>query len=277
MLIDAHHHFWRYSPHEYGWIDDAMAVLRGDFLPADLRQELHAAGVDGAVSVQARQTLEETRWLLGLAEEIPEVCGVVGWIPLTAPDAADRIAEFANRRLLKGVRHVIQGEPDDEFILRDDFNRGVSALAGLGLVYDILVFERHLPQTLVFVDRHPSQQFVLDHVGKPRIAAGELEPWRSRIRELARRENVCCKLSGLVTEADFARWTVEGLRPYMEVVLEAFGPRRLMVASDWPVCTVACSYGRWFEIVRQFVDELSADERAAVLGNTAERVYRLGD
>ena len=275
--IDAHHHLWQYRPAEYGWISDKMAVLQRNFLPDDLKREVQAVGVSGAVAVQARQTLGETEWLLGLADQNDFMLGVVGWVPLADPGLPAILERLAARPKLKGVRHVVQDEPDDNFILREEINAGVVALKRVNLVYDILVFERHLPQTIAFVDRHPDQPFVLDHIAKPRIKAGEISPWKERIAELARRPNVCCKLSGMVTEADWRSWTEEQLRPYMDVVLEAFGPSRLMFGSDWPVCLLATEYARWFELVSRFVGRLSADEQAEVLGGTAARIYNLGD
>jgi len=275
MKIDAHQHFWKYNPVEYDWIDDAMAVIRRDFLPADLRRKISQAGVDGVVSVQARQILEETEWLLQVAAENDFVRGVVGWVPLRDPGVGEILKKFAVNPKLRAVRHVVQAEPDDRFILRGDFNRGIKLLKQFELAYDILVYEQHLPSTIEFVDRHPDQVFVLDHVGKPRIRDNLLEPWRKKIRELARRENVYCKISGLVTEADYKQWREDQLRPYLETVLEAFGPERLMFGSDWPVCLVACSYARWHEIVSRFTNQLSAKDRAWIFGKTAIKAYGL--
>jgi L-fuconolactonase len=273
--IDAHHHLWRYSAAEYGWIDDSMAVIRRSFLPEDLVVEMADTGVKGAVAVQARQTLEETRWLLELAEGCEAIRGVVGWVPLASPELQVALQEFSGRAKLKGLRHVIQAEEDENYILRSDFNQGIRALEGSGLVYDILIYERHLPQTIQFVDAHPRQVFVLDHIAKPRIREGILEPWASQIKDLARRENVWCKVSGLVTEADWMRWTPDGLRPYLDVVVEAFGPGRLMVGSDWPVCLVACGYRQWFELLREYFAGFSEAERDKVFGLTATDVYGL--
>lgn len=275
MRIDSHHHFWKYDPAQYGWISDEMAAIRRDFLPADLEAEIRAAGVDGVVSVQARQSVEETAWLLDLAEANDFIRGVVGWAPLISPRVREDIARFAPNPKLKAVRHVLQGESDENYMLRADFNRGIDALRELNLVYDILIYERHLPQTIRFVDMHRGQVFVLDHVAKPRIRDNILAPWDRNIRELARRPNVYCKLSGLVTEADFRTWTEEQLRPYMEVVLEAFGPSRVMFGSDWPVCRVAVQYVRWHRIVAEFVSGLSPAEQDRVLGGTAVEAYRL--
>jgi len=275
MQIDAHHHFWRYDPVQYEWIGDAMSVIRRDFLPADLERAISASGVDGVVSVQARQTVEETRWLLAMAGENDFMRGVVGWVPLVSPAVGDDLAEFAGNPKLKAVRHVVQGEPDPGFILRDDFNRGIRTLRKFELVYDILIVERQLPQTIKFVDLHPEQVFVLDHIAKPGIAASELEPWRTNIAELAHRPNVYCKLSGLVTEADYHAWTEEQLRPYMDAVLDAFGPKRLMFGTDWPVCLVACEYERWHDVVSRFVGQLSGDEQERIMGGSAVEAYNL--
>jgi L-fuconolactonase len=274
MKIDAHHHFWKYSALEYGWIDDAMKVIRRNFLPADLKKEVDDAGVDGVITVQARQTLEETRWLLSLAAQNDFIKGVVGWVPLTDSLAYRDLESFAQNPRLCAVRHLVQSEPDG-FLLRKDFNNGVSILRKLDLAYDLLILERQLPEAIVFVDQHPQQVFVLDHLAKPRIKEQMLDPWRRDLQELARREHVFCKVSGLVTEADFATWNEGQLRPYFEIALESFGPSRLMFGTDWPVCLAACSYRRWYDAVSGFAFALSADERADIFGGTAERAYGL--
>ncbi len=273
--IDAHHHLWRYSAEEYGWIDESMGLLRRDFLTKDLTAVMASAGVDGSVVVQARQTMEETRWLLDLAEDCDAIRGVVGWAPIAGEEFPGVMGEFEHRPKLKGLRHVIQGEKDENYILREDFNSGIRSMLGSGLVYDILIYERHLPQTIEFVDEHPEQVFVLDHVAKPLIREGVMEPWASRMRELGKRENVWCKVSGMVTEADWSAWTLDGLRPYLDTVVEAFGVGRMMVGSDWPVCLVACEYGRWFEVMREYFAGFSEGEREAAFGGTAIEVYGL--
>ena len=275
MRIDAHHHFWKYDPGEYPWISPAMGALARDFLPRDLQAEIAPIGIDGVVSVQARQTLEESRWLLKLAEENDFIRGVVGWAPLVSPTVADDLAPLAARPKFKAVRHVLQDEPDDDYMLRDDFNAGIARLREFNLVYDILIFERHLPQAIELVDRHPGQVFVLDHLAKPRARENLLSPWKENMRELARRENVYCKLSGLTTEADHRGWTPELLRPYLAETLTAFGPRRLMFGSDWPVCLLAVQYGRWHEIVQEFCGELSVAEQERIFCGTAVEAYRL--
>jgi L-fuconolactonase len=273
--IDAHHHLWWYSAEEYAWLDEPMKELRRDFLPVDLMREIAAAGIDGTVAVQARQTMDETRWLLRQADECDAIRGVVGWAPIAGEDFPEVMEEFEDRPKLKGLRHVIQGEKDENYILREDFNSGIRAMLGSGLVYDILIYERHLPQAIEFVDEHPQQVFVLDHMAKPMIAAGVMEPWAQRMRELGERENVWCKVSGMVTEAEWTGWNAETLRPYLDTVVESFGVERLMVGSDWPVCLVASEYGRWFEVLRDYFAGFSDAERHAVFGTTAINVYGL--
>lgn len=252
-----------------------MAALRRDFLPDDLRQEIAHADIDGVVSVQARQTVEETAWLLELAAEHSFIKGVVGWVPLAGAGVRKELEKFSSHPKLRAVRHVVQAEPDDRFILGADFNRGVALLREFRLIYDILIFERHLPASIEFVDRHPQQVFVLDHIAKPRIKENALEPWRKNIKELARRANVFCKVSGLVTEADPKHWSEEQLRPYFDTVLEAFGPKRLMFGTDWPVCLTGITYVRWVEQISRFAGKLSTDERAWLFGKTAVEAYKL--
>ena len=274
MKIDAHQHFWEYSAAEYGWIDDQMSIIRRDFLPPDLETEIRNAGVDGVVSVQARQTLEETVWLLSVAAQNDFVKGVVGWVPLTEPSVRDQLDLLRGNPRLRAIRHVVQDEPDG-YLLRKDFNAGVSVLQEVGLAYDLLIHECQLPEATRFVDQHPHQVFVLDHLAKSQVKGNRLDPWRQKVRELARRENVYCKVSGLVTEADFKKWTEAQLQPYLETVLEAFGPTRLMFGTDWPICLVACSYGRWHDVVSRFAASLSSDEQASLFGLAAARAYSL--
>ena len=274
MKIDAHHHFWHYNTQDYGWISDEMAVLRRDFLPADLKPELERAGIDRVVSVQARQCVEETEWLLKLAEENDFIAGVVGWLPIASPDFPALLEKFAANPKLRAIRHVVQDEPDDRFILGEAFNRGIDRLLSTHLVYDILIFERHLPYAIEFVKNHsPEQVFVLDHIAKPKIAAGEMQPWADNLRKLAAFPNVYCKLSGLVTEADIHNWTPDQLRPYVETVLDAFGTGRVMFGSDWPVCTCATNYSAWRNLVGEFISRLSENEQAQIMGGTALKAY----
>ncbi len=275
MKIDSHHHFWNYNSREYGWIDAEKAALRRDFLPHDLNPELDAAGIDGVVSVQGRETVEETEVLLAYAAEHSFIRGVVGWVPLAGPAVRDDLTRLAANPALKAVRHVVQDELDDDFILGAEFNRGVGLLHEFNLAYDILIYERHLPQSIQFVDRHPKQVFVLDHIGKPRIRDGSFAAWREAVARIAERPNVSCKISGLVTEADLLHWTEQQLQPYLEAVLESFGPKRLMFGSDWPVCLLACPYQRWVGIVSDFLSRLSDAEQAQILGQTATDIYKL--
>ena len=278
--IDAHHHLWRYSAAEYGWIEEEMAALRRDFLPSDLKDAMTFAAIDGTIAVQARQSLDETRWLLDMADANDAIRGVVGWAPIAGEDFPGVVEEFDGRGKLKGLRHVIQDERDPHYILREDFNSGIRTMVDSGLVYEILIFERHLEDAITFVDEHPRQPFVLDHIAKPLIAAGQLDPWATRMRELGRRENVCCKLSGMVTEADWradptAARSLATLKPYLDVAVEAFGPMRLMAGSDWPVCLLATGYAQWFDLLRSYFAGFSEPERAAIFGGTAIEVYGL--
>ncbi len=275
MIIDSHHHFWHYTEADYGWIPPSWGSIRRDFLPEDLASTIAAAGVDGVVSVQARQSLVETDWLLSLASRHDFIRGVVGWVPLIDPAINDHLDRFSVNPKLRAVRHVLQGESNDAYMLREDFNGGIRALTRRGLAYDILILERHLPNTIRFVDRHPEQVFILDHIAKPRIAEGELEPWARNIRELARRPNVACKISGMVTEADVTTWTPAQLKPYFDVVLAAFGPSRLLFGSDWPVCLAGCDYGCWKQTVESWIAPLSTDERRSILGENACQQYEL--
>ena len=275
MLIDAHQHFWRYDEREYGWIDDSMAALRRDFLPEDLKPELERNGFQGCVAVQARQTLEETRWLLKLAERSSFILGVVGWVDLRSPRLRFELELLAGQSKLVGVRHIVQSEPDERFLLQPDFLRGIAMLEEFDLAYDILIYPRHLPVAAEFVARFPRQRFVLDHLAKPPIKSGALDPWSRGIRELAAFKNVFCKVSGLVTEADWQAWKPEDMRPYLEVAFECFGPSRLMVGSDWPVCTVAAPYSRVMDMVKDYLGKYSAEERDAVLGGNAAKFWRL--
>ena len=274
MKIDAHHHFWRYTPEEFGWITDEMHAIRRNYYPADFAPQLTAAGFDGTVVVQARQLLEETMQLLEHTQRHRFIKGVVGWVPLTDPKIANLLDQLAEEKKLKGVRHVLQGEPD-AYMADPAFNAGLAALVSRGLTYDLLVKTPQLPVATALVDRHPMLRFVLDHVAKPVIAGAPPLEWKQAIAELSKRPNVCCKFSGLVTEVSGREWTPELLWPYFDVVLGAFGPQRLMFGSDWPVCLVATEYTRWARFVESCVTGLSRPEHDRVLGGTAVEFYRL--
>lgn len=275
MIVDTHQHLWQYDPVEFDWIDDEMADIRKSFLPKDLKQTLAGTGVEKVISVQARQIIEETDFLLKLAEENDFMQGVTGWLPLASDNIGQILEKYAEKPLLKGLRHVVQGEPDPDFILGKSFNNGISALKKFDLLYEILIFEHQLPNSIKFVDQHPVQLFVLDHIAKPKIKNNEINAWAKHIRELAKRQNVYCKLSGMVTEADYKNWTQEQLNPYFEVVLDAFGPSRLMFGSDWPVCLVATTYSRWLNVVKSYISNISQTEQDEILFRNAEKVYRL--
>jgi L-fuconolactonase len=278
VIVDAHHHFWNPATADYPWLTDDLAPIRRAFGPADLEPDLLAAGVDATVLVQTRSSLEETVDFLAVAGETPFVRGVVGWVDLTQPGVGDTIAELRERPgggHLVGIRHQAHDEPDPAWLTRDDVVRGIAAVGRAGLVYDLLVRARELSAALDLARRLPDVRFVIDHVAKPPIAVGALEPWASLIAPFRDLDHVACKLSGMVTEADWASWTPTELRPYVERVLETFGPDRLLFGSDWPVGLLAASYGQVVDTTRTLLHDLDRDELAAVLGATAARVYRL--
>lgn len=274
MRIDAHHHLWSYDARQYDWIDDTMRVLQRDFLREELEREAAAAGVVATVVVQARQTFAETEWLLSIARDSQLIRGVVGWAPIAEAGFEAMLPALTADPLLKGLRHVVQAEPDG-FLDRADFNRGIQALRETELVYDLLLRAPQITEATAFVDRHPQQIFVLDHIAKPDIRNNAFDAWAAPFRELSRRDNVFCKLSGMVTEADWHHWTADGLRPYFEHALSCFTPARLMVGTDWPVMNVASSYRQWWQIVESWLAPLSADERQAIVATNAIRTYRL--
>jgi L-fuconolactonase len=264
-----------YDQREYGWIDDKMAALRRDFLPADLKPELERNGFQGCVAVQARETLEETRWLLELADRAPFILGVVGRVDLRSPRLRFELESFARESKLVGVRHIVQSESDERFLLRPDFLRGIAMLEEFDLAYDILIYPRHLAVAAEFVARFPRQRFVLDHLAKPPIKSSAVDSWARGIRELASFPNLSCKVSGLVTEADWRAWKPEEMRPYLDVAFESFRPSRLMIGSDWPVCTVAAAYSRVMDMVKDYLGKYAAEDRDAVLGWNAATFWRL--
>lgn len=274
MKIDSHQHFWKYNDTDYVWMADKYAYCRRDFLPADLAPLLEAGQLEGSIAVQARQFVKETDFLLELAEANSFIKGVVGWIPLCDANVERHLEKYAGHEKIVGFRHVVHDEADDQFILRPDFNAGIKALSRYPLCYDVLIFERHLPQTIQFVDQHPGLRLVIDHIAKPRIRRDSFDkPWAANIKRLAQRKHVTCKLSGMVTEVDGDTWDEAVLKPYFETVLEAFGPERLLFGSDWPVCLMRSTHTQWVDTVRSFIAPLSVSEQAAIMGGTAERVY----
>lgn len=275
VCIDAHQHLWRYLPPGPPWMAEGMEVLRRDFLLDDLREVTNEAGVAGTIVVETERTIEETEWLCGVAATSDLIRGVVGWAPLTSPTVSSELEILAALPKIKAMRHPIHDESDDQFILRDDFNRGILALKEFDLRYDILIFDKHLPQAIEFVDRHPNQVFILDHIAKPRIRNRAFSPWRENIQRLAKRPNVYCKISGMVTEDNWQTWSYDSLFPYIETVIEAFTPQRLMFGSDWPVVNLAASYSSWLKNVLIAIDRLSTDEKQRILGQTAVEAYDL--
>ena len=277
MRIDAHQHFWSYSVNraDYGWIDDAMSVLRADFLPGDIQPLMADIGFSGGVAVQARESEAENDWLLALADKHSSVVGVVGWLDLCDPAIEERIAHYAQQPRFVGARMMVHNSSDPDFAASDAHMRGVGLLARYGLTYDLLLRPQHLPAATRLVDACPDQPFVVDHLAKPLIATKAMSPWRESFRELARRPNVACKLSGMVTEANWTSWQPSDLHPYLDVALEAFGPERLMIGSDWPVCTCAADYVRTMRVVIAWAEALAPAERDAILGG-AMRTTELG-
>jgi L-fuconolactonase len=278
VIVDAHHHFWDPARADYPWLTDDLAVIRRAFTPDDLAPHLAAAGVDSTVLVQTRSSLDETREFLATATATPFIRGVVGWVDLTDRAIGEVLAELregVGGDRLVGIRHQVHDEPDPDWLVRDDVIRGIAAVGRAGLVYDLLVRSRELPAALALAKRLPDVPFVIDHIAKPPIASAELEPWASRIAPFRELEHVACKISGMVTEADWSTWTPVDLQPYVDHILEVFGPDRLLFGSDWPVCLLAASYDQVLDAARETLASLGADGRAKVLGGTAARVYGL--
>lgn len=274
-LIDAHHHLWRYHSQEYGWMDDSMDLLKRDYQPADLETQLAKVGVTGTVVVQARQVVEETVWLLEQAEAYPFIKGVVGWLDLCSGDLKSQLDVFAAHPKLVGLRHVIHDEPDEDFMLRPAFLNGIETLQNYNLSYDLLLFPKHLSQAIELVSMFPEQRFVLDHLAKPFIKAGILQPWKGDMESLAAQGNVWCKLSGMVTEANVHRWGYEDFIPYMKTAVDAFGCDRIMLGSDWPVCLLSGSYEEVMAIPLTYFQACSASERKNILSQNAIDCYQL--
>lgn len=274
MKIDSHQHYWHFNTADYGWMGDNMSVIKRDFLPTDLLPELKSIDFDGSVAVQARQSIEETNWLLQLADEHPHIKGVVGWLDLQSEQAEEQIAAFAKHPKAVGVRHVIHDEEDIDFMLRPAFIRGVKLLEKYNLAYDILIFPKHLTNTIEFVKQFSDKQtFVVDHIAKPLIKDGIVSPWKEDIATLAKFPNVYCKVSGMVTEADWNTWKPENIRPYLDVVMEAFGPERILIGSDWPVCLVAGKYSEVMHVVTDYISTFTEKEQAQILGGNAVKAY----
>ena len=274
-IVDAHQHFWKYDSVTHGWITDEMAVLRKDFTPAHLQKTLKKNKVDYCVYVQAEQNSGHTQQMIDTVQAYDFVKGVVGWVDFRAAATEQRLSEFANVPLVKGFRHIVQGESDPLFLLDKHFNGGIALLKKYDFSYDILVYPHQLPAVLEFIDQHPQQKFVIDHLAKPYIKLGYYKGWAIMIRAISERENVYCKLSGMVTEADFQNWNAAQMLPYMDFVLETFGADRLIFGSDWPVCLVAASYMKVKDLVMGFIKKLSSQEQNKIMGLNAMQFYKL--
>jgi L-fuconolactonase len=275
MKIDSHQHFWRYDAARDAWITESMAVLRRDFLPDHLAAELNANAIDASIAVQADQSENETMFLLDLAEKNKHIAGVVGWVDLLSPRLAERLEYFSHFSKLRGFRHIAQGEPDDRFLARENFVKGVAQLRAFDFTYDILIYPKQLPAAIDLAARLPEQRFVVDHVAKPEINSGKTAPWAAQVRELAQNKNVFCKLSGLVTEADWKHWNPDDFKPYLDVVFDAFGVERLMFGSDWPVCLLAATYGQVKQLIENYVTCYSEADKDKIFGGNAARFYGL--
>ena len=275
MKIDSHQHFWRYDAARDAWITEDMAFLKRDFLPEQFAEECAANGIDASVAVQADQSENETNFLLDLGKENDRIVGVVGWVDLVSPHVGERLEHFSHFKKLRGFRHVAQAEKDDRFLAREDFVNGVAQLRRFGFTYDILVFARQLPAAIELVARLPEQRFVIDHLAKPEIKAKKIVPWAAQMKEIAQNKNVFCKVSGMVTEADWHQWKPEDFKLYLDVVFEAFGVERLMFGSDWPVCLLASSYAKVKQVMEEYVDRHAAEHKGKIFGGNAIRFYGL--
>lgn len=273
MRLDAHQHFWHYNPTDYTWMTGRMAALKHDFLPQDLQPLLAGIHFDGSIAVQARQNLEETRWLLELADRFEFIKGVVGWVDLCSEELGGQLERFAGHPKLAGVRHIVHDEPDDNFMLRPEFRRGIAQLRAFDLTYDLLLFPKHLRAAAQLVEEFPEQPFVVDHLAKPGIAEELYSPWQEDFLELAKFRNVACKLSGLVTETRWKQWQPEDFHRYLDIAFAAFGWSRLMIGSDWPVCTLSGEYEPVMKVVMDYVRKYPAEAQAAMLGENCARFY----
>lgn len=276
MIIDSHQHFWNYNPVRDAWINKDMAAIRTNFTPYDLLRELRENDVDGSVAVQADPSENETAFLVDIAERHDFVKGVVGWVDLQSESVEERLHFYRNTTTtVKGFRHIVQAEPDDNFLLREDFCHGISLLKKYNFTYDILIYPKQLPAAIQFAAKFPDQPMVLDHIAKPEIKAKISNPWKEQIKALAAHSNVYCKLSGLVTEADWKSWKADDLKPYLDAVFESFGTKRLMFGSDWPVCLVASTYTRVKKTITDYIKQFTEAEQQAIMGDNAATFYKL--
>ncbi|MEO8534842.1 MAG: amidohydrolase family protein [Flavobacterium sp.] len=272
--IDAHQHFWKFDPVRDSWIDDTMQKIRRDFLPDDLLWLLTENNFEGCVAVQASQSEEETNFLIDLSTKNSFIKGVVGWVDLCDENIAGRLKHFSLHEKVKGFRHVVQGEPDD-FMFRKDFRNGIAALKQFNYTYDILIFHRQLPAAIDLVENFPTQDFVIDHIAKPDIKSGDIASWKKGIQEIAKHENVSCKISGMVTEADWNNWKTDDLKPYLDVIFENFPVDKLMFGSDWPVCNVAADYKTVVKTLENYISGFSIEDQNKIWYQNAKSFYKL--
>jgi L-fuconolactonase len=275
LVIDSHQHFWQFEPVRDSWITDDMHIIQQDFMPLHLFPLLRETGVDGTVIVQSDQSEQENAFQLSNAAKFDFIKGVVGWVDLQSKSVEDRLAYYAGFEKMKGFRHVLQGEADRALMLKPAFKHGISLLEKYGYTYDILIFPDQLQHSLILVKEFPNQRFVIDHVAKPYIKKKEIEAWKRDLQAIAQYQNVFCKISGMVTESDWKKWKKEDLLPYIDVVVNAFGTKRIMFGSDWPVCLVASSYKQWVDLLKEYFTPFSREERNAFFGDNAVTFYKL--
>ena len=275
MIIDAHQHFWIYDPVRDSWIDESMQILKRNFLPEDLTSIIKENSIDGTIAVQADQSENETNFLLGLAEKNTWISGVVGWVGLMAQDIEEKLEHFSSYKKLKGFRHIVQAEPDENFMLNEKFRNGIGQLKNYNFTYDILIYPHQLPTAIMLTEKHPDQKFVLDHIAKPSIKKKEIEPWASGIKELAMNPNVFCKISGIITEADHRNWESKEIYPYLDIVFNAFGYDRLLFGSDWPVCLLAGLYNQVINLIDEYMKNASDENKEKIFGKNAVSFYNI--
>ena len=274
MKLDSHQHFWKYSPQQHNWIDDSMVSLKRDFLPNDLEPHLIENKIEACVVVQADQSEKETEFLLELATQYEFIKGVVGWVDLRAKNVEERLQFYSQNQYFKGVRHIVQSEKQD-FLLDPAFQNGIGKLGNLNLTYDLLIYSHQIEAAIKLVSQFPNQKFVLDHLAKPNIKNGKIDPWKNQIQRLAQFSNVSCKISGMVTEADHSHWKPSDFIPYLDIVFDAFGENRILFGSDWPVCLLAASYQEVYQLITDYTANFSLEQRDKLFGANAERFYNI--
>lgn len=274
MKLDSHQHFWKYSPQQHNWIDDSMVSLKRDFLPNDLEPHLIENKIEACVVVQADQSEKETEFLLELATQYEFIKGVVGWVDLRAKNVEERLQFYSQNQYFKGVRHIVQSEKQD-FLLDPAFQNGIGKLGNLNLTYDLLIYSHQIEAAIKLVSQFPNQKFVLDHLAKPNIKNGKIDPWKNQIQRMAQFSNVSCKISGMVTEADHTQWKPSDFIPYLDIVFDAFGENRILFGSDWPVCLLAASYQEVYQLITDYTANFSLEQRDKLFGANAERFYNI--